>query len=99
MASRALKDCSVCTQRLVLAYKSSSKCVTRITLILLLTPSLLRDFEVKANRWVHTDKAVNALDAMRYKPDEFMVRHPRITAAIFILGGLYVLASFGLARF
>ncbi len=70
-----------------------------ISLILIIRPSLLRDFEVWANRWVHTDKAVNALDAMRYKPDEIMVRHPRITAAIFILGGLYVLAGFGLARF
>ena len=69
-----------------------------ISLILIIRPSLLRDFEVWSNHWYHTDKAVNTLDTMYLKPDEIMQRHPRITAAVFILGGLYVLASFGLAR-
>ncbi|MDO9372208.1 MAG: hypothetical protein Q7U07_06420 [Gammaproteobacteria bacterium] len=70
-----------------------------IALVLIIRPSLLRDFEIRANRWYHTDRALKPLDVMRYAPDEVMVRHPRITAAVFILGGLYVLTSFGLARF
>lgn len=82
----------------VFALTFGSALAIAISLILILRPSLLRDFEHWANRWYHTDKAVNTLDAMRYKPDEIMERHPRITAAVLILGGLYVLASFGLAR-
>ena len=69
-----------------------------IALVLIARPSLLRDFETWSNRWYHTDKALKPLETMILTPDEVIMRHPHITAAIFILGGLYVLVSFGLGR-
>ena len=62
-----------------------------VSLFLLLRPSLLRDFEQGANRWVSMRRALKPLEIRREGVDEYMFRHARGAGILLMLGSLYVL--------
>lgn len=82
----------------VLLYLTSIA-VLVIASFMVIRPSLLRGFEAKANRWLSTRRMEKSLEVMRMQPDAAAGRHPRVTALLLVLGGLYVLASLGFLVF
>ncbi len=70
-----------------------------LALCLVVRPSLLRGMEVWANRWFTTRPMGKPMETMRMQPDEAAERHPRVTALLLVLGGLYVLVSLGFLIF
>jgi hypothetical protein len=64
--------------------------------ILVFRPSLLKGVEAWADRSYGSPDRAQALDAMRYQPDEFVRSRPRIVGVLVTLGSLYVLLSLGL---
>ncbi|MBI5007032.1 MAG: hypothetical protein HZB95_07885 [Nitrosomonadales bacterium] len=62
-----------------------------VGLFLLLRPSLLRDFEQGANRWVSMRQAMKPVEVTRAGLDEYVYRHGRQAGVLLILGSLYVL--------
>ncbi|MBI4808357.1 MAG: hypothetical protein HY799_05380 [Nitrosomonadales bacterium] len=62
-----------------------------VSLFLLLRPSLLRDFEQAANRWVSMRRALKPMEISRQGLDEYVFRHGRQAGALLVLGSLYVL--------
>lgn len=70
-----------------------------IAFCLVVRPSLLRGFEVWANRWFSTRHMEKSLEIMHMQPDEAARRHPRVTALLMVLGGLYVLVNLGFLVF
>lgn len=70
-----------------------------VALCLVIRPSLLRGFEIWANRWFTTRHMEKPLEVMRMHPDEAAQRNPRVTALVMVLGGLYVLVNLGFLVF
>ena len=66
-----------------------------IAAILVFRPSLLKGVESWADRYYSTRRSTEALDVMRYQPDDFVRSRPRIVGAVVALGSLYAL--FGLS--
>ncbi len=66
-----------------------------VGLIVLARPSLLREIEGKANRWVSTEQAVKTANNMHHHIDEFVLKHRKLTGTIMIVGGAYILYSLG----
>lgn len=64
-----------------------------ISLFLLLRPSLLRDFEQGANRWVSLRRALKPMEVQHLGMDEYVYKHSQQTGILLVLGSLYVLAS------
>lgn len=62
-----------------------------ISLFLLVRPSLLRDFERAANRWVSLRRALKPAEVQRTGLDEYVYRHGRGAGILLMLGSLYVL--------
>jgi len=63
-----------------------------ISLFLLFRPSLLRDFEQGANRWVSLRRALKPLEEQRAGVDVYVLGHAHQTGVLLVLGSLYVLA-------
>jgi hypothetical protein len=63
--------------------------------VLIFRPSLLKGLEAWADRSYSTERT-EALDAMRYQPDEFVRSRPKLVGALITLGSLYVLLSLSL---
>ncbi len=63
--------------------------------VLIFRPSLLKGVEAWADRSYSTERT-EALDAMRYQPDEFVRSRPKLVGALITLGSLYVLVSLSL---
>jgi hypothetical protein len=63
--------------------------------VLIFRPSLLKGVESWADRSYSTERT-EALDAMRYQPDEFVRSRPKLVGALITLGSLYVLLSLSL---
>jgi len=63
--------------------------------VLIFRPSLLKGVEAWADRSYSTERT-EALDAMRYQPDEFVRSRPKLVGALITLGSLYVLLSLSL---
>lgn len=61
-----------------------------VGLFLWLRPSLLRDIEVEANRWVSTRRATKVLDVPRDQVDRMVERHARRVGWLLLLGSLYL---------
>jgi hypothetical protein len=64
--------------------------------ILVFRPSLLKGLEGWGDRNYTLRVPTRALDVMRYQPDDFVRRHPRLVGALLLIGGVYVLITFGL---
>lgn len=64
--------------------------------VLVFRPSLLKGVEGWADRYYSSRESTEALDAMRYQPDEFVRARPRVVGALIALGSLYVLVGLGL---
>jgi hypothetical protein len=64
-------------------------------IVLVFRPSLLKGVETLADRSYSARGSNEALDAMRYQPDEFVKARPKVVGALVTLGSLYAL--FGLS--
>jgi hypothetical protein len=60
-----------------------------ISLFLLLRPSLLREFEQGANRWVSLRRALKPAEIPRPGLDEYVFQHGRRAGILLVLGSLY----------
>ena len=63
-----------------------------ISLFLLLRPSMLRDFEQGANRWVSLRRGLKPLEIQREGMDEYAFKYNRQAGILLVLGSLYTLA-------
>lgn len=66
-----------------------------IGLIILFKPSLLRELEGEANRWVSTEKFTRAFNAMYFSFDEKVMRHRRLSGLFLAGAGAYVFVILG----
>ncbi len=62
-----------------------------VGLFLLLRPSLLRNFEQPANRWVSMRRALKPLETANHNLDDYVFRYERQAGVLLVLGSLYVL--------
>ena len=62
--------------------------------ILVFRPSLLKGLEGWGDRDYTLRVPTRALDVMRYQPDDFVRRRPRLVGALLLIGGAYVLITF-----
>lgn len=67
--------------------------------ILVGRPSVLRDIESSANRWVSTDGLLRFFNNLHATADTKMFAHRRLTGAFLLLGGLYVATVLGFLLF
>ena len=63
-----------------------------VSLFLLLRPSLLRDFEQVANRWVSLRRGLKPVEVPREGVDAYVFKHGRQAGVLLVLGSLYTLA-------
>jgi hypothetical protein len=72
-----------------------------VSLFLLLRPSLLRDFEQGANRWVSLRRGLKPVEVPREGVDEYVFKHGRQAGVLLVLGSLYTLAllTYWLSRY
>ena len=61
-----------------------------VGLFLWLRPSLLRDIEVDANKWVSSRQAIKIMDVPRDQVDRFITHHTRRFGWLLLLGSLYL---------
>lgn len=66
---------------------------TLIGAFVFIRPSRLKGVEDVANQWVSTRRAMRHLEAMDERVDRFVLGHPRTAGSLFIVAGLYLLAS------
>ena len=64
-----------------------------VACVVLIRPSLLRQFEEKSNTWVSTRKMMLPLERNRPVADGFASRHPRAAGLIIIVISCYALVS------
>jgi hypothetical protein len=62
-----------------------------VGLFLLLRPSLLRDLEQGANRWVSLRRAMKPVEIERDGVDEYLLRHNRRAGMLLVAGSLYIM--------
>ncbi|ADE12830.1 hypothetical protein [Sideroxydans lithotrophicus] len=62
-----------------------------ISLFLLLRPSLLRNFEQGANRWVSMRRALKPMEMQRSGMDEYVFKYSQQAGILLVFGSLYVL--------
>jgi hypothetical protein len=62
-----------------------------ISLFLLLRPSMLRDFEQGANRWVSMRRGLKPVEIPREGVDEYVFKYGREAGILLIFGSLYTL--------
>jgi hypothetical protein len=63
---------------------------------LIFRPSLLKGLEVWGDRQFSVRVSTQPLDVMRYQPDDFVRRRPRLVGALLALGSVYVLVTLGI---
>lgn len=66
-----------------------------VGIIVLAKPSLLREIEKSANRWISTEGVVRFFDGIRNSFDQQILRHRKIAGVFMIIGGLYILIVLG----
>jgi hypothetical protein len=64
-----------------------------IGVFMIIRPSLLKGFEAWSNHWVSTRRGTRFLDVMRYESTDGLMRYPRVTGALVVVGSLYVVLS------
>lgn len=62
-----------------------------LSLFLLLRPSLLREFEYGANRWISTRNAQEVLEVSREWPDRYVLQYGRAFGLLLLLGSVFML--------
>jgi hypothetical protein len=62
-----------------------------VSLFLLLRPSLLREFEKEANRWISTRRALYPLDIRHDGVDHYVLRHYRVVGMLLLFAGVFML--------
>jgi hypothetical protein len=62
-----------------------------VSLFLMLRPSMLKDFEQGANRWVSLRRGLKPLEVRRHGMDEYVIKHGREAGIMLVIGSLYVL--------
>lgn len=63
-----------------------------VSLFLLLRPSMLRDFEQGANRWISLRRGLKPLEIGRGGADEYVFKYGRQAGILLVLGSLYTLS-------
>ena len=63
-----------------------------VSLFLLLRPSMLKDFEQGANRWISLRRGLKPLEIRREGLDEYTFKYNRQAGILLVLGSLYTLA-------
>lgn len=76
---------------LVLSSILGALCAALVGLFLLLRPSMLRDFEQVANRWVSLRRAMKPAEICREGVDEYVFKRARQAGILLVLGSFYVL--------
>src|SRR3990172_2545496 len=66
-----------------------------VGIIVATRPSLLREIEKSANRWIATEGIVQLFNSMRYSPDRHILRRGKIAGVFIIAGSLYILIVLG----
>lgn len=64
-----------------------------VSLFLLLRPSLLREFEKEANRWISTRRALYPLDVRHDGIDQYVLRHYRLVGMLLLFAGIFMLGT------
>lgn len=64
--------------------------------VLVFRPSLLKGLESWGDRYYGSRESSQALDVMRYQPDEFVRARPKTVGALVTLASLYVLLTLGM---
>lgn len=67
-----------------------------VGVVLAFRPSLLKGIEAWADRYYGARFDSKSLDEMRFQPDRWVARHPRLAGTLVALGSAYVLVSLGL---
>ncbi len=68
-----------------------------VGLLLVARPALLREFNQGANRWFSMRKATKPVAIPRSGMDQYVLQHARVSGALLLLGGLYILGALLLA--
>jgi hypothetical protein len=63
--------------------------------VLVFRPSLLKGVEAWGDRQYSGRVATKPLDIMRYQPDDFTRRRPKLVGGLLVLGSLYVVVTLG----
>lgn len=63
--------------------------------IVLIRPSLLRDIEKSANRWISTEHLHVQFNAMHFSVEKSLLRHHRLAGVAILLGSLYIIVVLG----
>ncbi|MBI3523365.1 MAG: hypothetical protein HY066_02365 [Betaproteobacteria bacterium] len=66
-----------------------------VGLIMFSRPSLLRDIENSANRWISTDRLLQWFNGMRYSAEQSILQHRRLAGVTLLFGGLYIMTALG----
>lgn len=61
--------------------------------IVLTKPSLLRDIETSANRWIDTEHVLSWINSRHYFIERFFFRYHRFFGALILIASLYVLVA------
>ncbi len=77
----------------VLACLTAGVFAALVSTMLLLRPSMLRDFEQVANQWLSLRKTLKPVEIPRPGIDDYVLRHVRPVGALLLLGSLYTLAG------
>jgi hypothetical protein len=62
-----------------------------VGIIVLARPSLLREIEKAANRWISIEGMMKLFNNMRYSADQYVIRYSKIAGVALVASGLYVL--------
>lgn len=66
-----------------------------VGIVVLARPSLLRQPEQWANRWIASDGLLKFFNAMHYSFDRYSLRHRKIAGGLLLIASLYVLMVLG----
>lgn len=73
----------------------SSALAALIGILVLARPSLLRDLEKAANRWISTERWVTMINRMNFSAEQSIIRHHRIAGVTIFVGSVYILVVLG----
>ena len=89
--ARALREIDRLLDGFVFLALAGGVFAAMVSLFLLLRPSLLRDFEQDANRWISTRRALLPLEIVHGELDDYVLRHYRVVGVLLLLAGLSML--------
>lgn len=70
-----------------------------IGILVLTRPSILKDLERAANRWISTDRQFAKFNRMNFSAEQTVIRHHRLAGVSIVLGSLYVVIVLGYSLF